>query len=148
MLPELTRVDRFILVAAVVAAPLFWLMAFLYWQPPFDPGWPFDDLRRFLFLVVFVPAIEELCFRGVLQPYLLSKTTKTFCRQYISLANLLTSALFAAMHLLQHSLLWSIATFIPSLLFGWLRERTGRTWPAAAMHVYFNFGFFYFLDAL
>lgn len=148
---KMTRIDRGIIGAAILAAPAFWVLAYLYWQPPFDPAsfnpaWPLSDAKRFLFLVFIIPVIEELCFRGVIQPYLFRKTSKRYLYHQVSLANILTSTLFASLHLLKHSMVWSIATFIPSLMFGWLRERTGLTWPAVAMHVYYNFGYFYLLS--
>ena len=144
----MTRTDRGILGAAIIAAPVFWMFAYFYWQPPFDPAWPFSDPMRFLFLVFIIPVIEELCFRGVIQSYLLNKTSlRCFYRQ-LSLANILTSILFVSFHLIQHSLAWSMAVLAPSLFLGWLRERTGKTWPAVTMHIYFNLGYFYLLSSM
>lgn len=145
---KLTRFDRRIIGAAILAAPVFWGLAYAAWQPLFDPAWPIKEPGRFLFLVFLIPVVEELCFRGVIQPYLYRKTAQRYLCKQLSLANCLTSLLFAVLHLIQHPLAWSIATFVPSLLFGWLRERSGKTWPAAAMHIYFNCGYFYFLGGV
>ena len=150
---KLARIDHGIIGAAIAAAPVFWVVAYLYWQAPFDsapfnPMWPLSDPKRFLFLVFIIPVIEELCFRGVIQPYLLQKTSKRYLYHQVSLANLVTSTLFASLHLVKHPLAWSAATFLPSLIFGWLRERTGKTWPAVTMHVYYNFGYFYLLSGI
>ena len=145
---KLTRLDRCIIGAAICVAPIFWFVGFVLWQPDFDPARPLHDAPRFLGLVLFVPVIEELCFRGVLQPYLLRKTSGRMLAPQLSLANVFTSGIFAALHLIRQPLAWSAATFVPSLVFGWFRERTGKTWPAAAMHVYYNFGFFYLFSGL
>ncbi len=141
----MTRSDRGIIGAAIIAAPAFWIFAYIYWQPQFDPVWPLSDPRRFLFLVLLVPVIEELCFRGVIQAYLFRKTAQRYLYRQLSLANLLTSFLFVVLHLIQHSLAWSAAVLVPSLFLGWLRDRTGLTWPSVLMHIYFNFGLFYLL---
>jgi membrane protease YdiL (CAAX protease family) len=145
---KLTRIDLGIIGAAILAAPAFWVVTYFFMQPPFDPAWPLSDAKRFLFLVFIIPVTEELCFRGVIQPYLFRKTSKRYLYNQVSLANLATSALFVSLHLVQHPLAWSMAMFLPSLMFGWLRERTGLTWPAVTMHVYYNFGYFYFLNGL
>lgn len=146
----LNRIDRGIMSAAIVAAPIFIAIVYFAGQvtPPFDPAWPLSYPKHFLFLIFLVPIIEEFFFRGTLQPYLLQKLSKRYLSGHLSLANLITSVLFAALHLLQHSLLWSAATFFPSLIFGWLRERTGKTWPAIALHVYYNFSYFYLFNGL
>lgn len=76
--------------------------------------------------VVVVPALEELLFRGFLQPLL---------SRYLGAAGgvLLSSALFAALH--------GLDAFVPilalSLMLGWLRWRTGTltaSWIVHALH--------------
>jgi membrane protease YdiL (CAAX protease family) len=45
---------------------------------------------------------------------------------------------FAALHLWHHPPAIAAAVFPVSLVYGRAREPSGRTWPAAVLHVYFN----------
>jgi membrane protease YdiL (CAAX protease family) len=81
---------------------------------------------------------EEIVFRGGVLPFLLrwpGLRTKSFL---VSRANLVTSVLFAAFHLWRHPLALALGVFPVSLVLGIVREESGRTWPAALLHLYFN----------
>lgn len=86
------------------------------------------------------PLAEELVFRGVLQGQLLRATAARRLGP-LTLANLLTSAGFAALHLIGQPPGWALAVAVPSLLFGHLRDRFGSVLPAMVMHVYYNAAF-------
>ena len=103
-----------------IAAPAHWI------------GW--------LSLIVIQPAIEELVFRGVLQGQLLRLTGGRRLGP-LTVANLVTTIGFAAMHLIAQPPGWALAVAAPSLVFGHLRERFGSVWPAIAMHAFYNAGF-------
>lgn len=49
-----------------------------------------------------------------------------------------TALLFAATHVAVMPSAWRALTFLPALLFGWARERTGSVWTPAALHLAFN----------
>lgn len=91
-------------------------------------------------LVLVQPIAEELVFRGVLQGQLLRLSGG---RRFgaVTLANLLTTAGFVAVHLLAQPPVWALAVAVPSLVFGHLRERLGSVWPAVMMHTIYNAGF-------
>lgn len=107
-------------VGARMAAPAAWI------------GW--------LSLVLVQPVLEELVFRGVLQGRLLRLTDGRRLGP-VTLANLLATAGFVALHLTAQPPAWALAVAAPSLVFGHLRERFGSVFPAIAMHALYNAGF-------
>ena len=99
-------------------------------------------LTVFLGSVILYPVIEELAFRGFMQSWLLERPVwKTFVVPGISRANILTSFMFAALHLFNQPLLWAALIFAPSLVFGYLRERFDAVTPCIVVHVWYNLGF-------
>jgi len=92
-------------------------------------------------LAVLYPVLEEIVFRGGLQSALLEQTP--FKKKFfgISLANVVTSTAFAALHLVYQPLLWACAVFFPSLVFGWARERYDSIIPSILLHGFYNLGF-------
>lgn len=101
------------------------------------------DPLRGLALIVLASVAEEIVFRGALQPALAAwlerrATQDGRRRRLLTPGNVATSLLFAAFHLWGHPLAVAAAVFPVSLVFGRARELSGRTWPAAALHVYFN----------
>jgi membrane protease YdiL (CAAX protease family) len=95
-----------------------------------------------LSLVIWQPLVEELLFRGVIQGVLLGTKAGKASRWGISVANLTTSTLFVLVHLVNQPAAWALGVFVPSLLFGLFRDRTGSVWPPLAMHMLFNGAFF------
>ena len=135
----------------VLQDPLWWLVTaggssialLFWWLVPVDSagalprsGW------LWLGVIVWQPLIEELLFRGLIQGQLLHNTWGRKTSFGISAANLLTSLLFVALHLLHHVPLWAIAVLPPSLIFGWLRERHKNTWSPFVTHAVYNLAFF------
>lgn len=120
--------------------PLIWLAMIWVFEPhplPWHAIWSL----AFLSVALWQPLFEELLFRGVIQGYFLhSMEPKT--RVGLSLANLLTSLSFSLAHLASHSLSWSFLVFVPSLCFGFVRDRFGSVYPAIALHAFYNTGFF------
>jgi hypothetical protein len=87
-------------------------------------------------------ADRELLFRGVLQGRLTARPWGR--RQFggITLANLLVSLLFTALHFIGHPPLWAAGVLLPSLLYGYFRDRHYCVLPAIALHVFYNAGYF------
>ena len=56
----------------------------------------------------------------------------------VTLANVLVSVGFVALHLRAQPLAWAVA--VPSLVLGHLRERIGSVWPALLVHAIYNAG--------
>ena len=124
--------------ALLAAVPVLALLGF--WQ---TPNWGFPGTTVLLWGVLLYPILEELVFRGLIQGWLLKKIH--WALGPLSGANLLTSVLFAAAHLLHQSPLLAASIFIPSLVFGWLRERHGRLAGCMLVHGGYNAGFLWVL---
>lgn len=91
-----------------------------------------------LFLVLWSPLLEELLFRGVIQGQLARRAWARCKVSGISVANMATSAGFALAHLLHHPPPWAAATAVPSLVFGYFRERHRQVYPAMVLHAAYN----------
>lgn len=137
------RAERIFLLA-LLAGPLVWLALFLMGRPVLWPQLPLQNPGLFLLLVLVYPVLEECVFRGVIQGGL-GEVRGGYLRQSfggISLANLLTSVLFAAMHLISQPPLWAACVFFPSLIYGYFRDRDDHIMRSIILHVFYNVGFF------
>ena len=91
-------------------------------------------------VVLVYPVIEEIIFRGILKPWIAQRWKQTLFK--LSVANLITSGIFAQLHLAEHSALWAQAIFIPSLIFGYSLERYSRLLAPIILHGTYNGGYF------
>jgi membrane protease YdiL (CAAX protease family) len=128
--------------AALAAGPVAWIALALALNAQPNPAWILGDPVRALSLVVAWPLLEETLFRGGIQPALLR--TRSGAREAwgVTTANVATSALVALALLATQTPEWAAAAFVPSLVFGHFRERYGSIAPAAALHVFYNAGYF------
>jgi len=133
--------------AALAVAPVFWVGLYAFTHPVVNLSWPFQSPLRFALLAVFYPVLEEIIFRGWLQEELhkWALGSRIFAR--LSLANLLTSTVFSIAHVLYHSARWAAATFFPSLVFGYFKDKSRRLFPSIVLHVFYNAGYFWFFGA-
>lgn len=124
---------------AIVAGPIFVLLyTVMFRVHSFDiENIPFET-RSLFFLIVFYPVIEELAFRGVIQEYIATKTKEYPTYLYFSLANIITSLLFVAIHFVHHTPLWAMLVFIPSLIFGYFKEQYNHIGPSIFLHMFYN----------
>ena len=105
-------------------------------QTPFDKMLNGDPFSRFvitLFGITIGPIIEELIFRGFLQPVLIS-TTGVFP------GILLTALIFGGMHLSQNAGIWQSGVVITfaGFAFGLIRHLSGSTRASAITHIGYN----------
>jgi len=121
--------------------PITWLA--MIWFLAFQPlPWHVIQSAAFLSVALWQPLFEELLFRGVIQGQLLQTMWGRKTWIGLSLANLLTSLLFTLAHLASHSVSWSLLVFVPSLCFGFIRDRFGSVYPAIVLHAFYNAGYF------
>lgn len=126
---------------AVLAAGIFWAGLYFMTVPDPDWFWPFQAPAAFLYPALIYPLVEEMVFRGIIQEWLHQKIPASLFAG-ISSANVITSLLFTALHFINHSPLWAAAVFIPSLIFGYFKDRTGGLGAPIALHVFYNSGYF------
>jgi len=126
-------------VAALLVAPLFVLFHNTIFQhQTFNLDNLDFDAKSLFFLIVFYPVVEELAFRGVIQEFIASRTKQYPSFLHISVANILTSLLFVAMHFVHHTPLWAVLVFVPSLIFGYFKEQYGHIWASIFLHMFYN----------
>ncbi|CAA0116835.1 Uncharacterised protein [BD1-7 clade bacterium] len=118
--------------ALLIGAVMWWLM-------------PQEVAARTIFspwlllnMLLLFPLVEELLFRGVIQPQLLQRPLLALRYWGISRANLITSLLFVGLHFVNHSPLWAVAVILPSLTMGYMRERYQNLILPIFLHMYFN----------
>lgn len=128
---------------AVVAAPVVWLLGYVVFAPDPDLAWPLQRPSDVLYLGILYPCIEELLFRGLLQGWLLERVRFQRRWQGLTLANLCTSGIFTALHFLAHPPLAAAGVLVPSLIFGYFRDRHGNLLAPILLHVYYNLGYFW-----
>ncbi len=106
-------------------------------------GFTWAQWQPLLWFILLYPIIEEWLFRGILQRQLLKNYHTHRSILGFTLANGITSLLFAAAHLLNHSPHWALLVILPSLLFGWFRDRYGSIFPGVILHCSYNFSYFF-----
>ena len=127
---------------ALAAGPMAWTVLLFVMVPTDDWLWPLSQPWLFLMPVLVYPVLEEIVFRGVVQDWLASLSRRSW--GILSLANLLTSLCFAALHLIHQPPLWAALVFFPSLIFGYFRERHDTLGTPILLHVFYNFGVVWF----
>lgn len=121
---------------AVVVVLLGGLLQIPNTETPFDKLMddPASRIVIALFGVTLGPVVEELLFRGFLQPVLADSFG-------VFPGILATSALFGAMHLVQNANIWQSGVLITVVGFalGVIRHVTGSTRASTITHVAYNF---------
>ena len=125
------------LYCALIGAPIaLSILAALYpaWNQHIHPS------AALIFLMtVWQPLTEELLFRGIIQGQL--KSSVSYARNAmggITVANGFTSLLFMLAHLIHHPPEWAVAVIIPSLVFGYFRDRHEQIYPSILLHGAYN----------
>jgi len=115
-------------------------MGLVWFGLPRQAGLP--QWQTLLLIGLVAPILEEVVFRGGLQPLLAN--LKPLHRQFglgVSVSNVITSVIFALFHLINQPALWAMLVFIPSLAFGWLKDRHISVVPSIVLHAVYNLGF-------
>ena len=133
----MTRIFDWPLGAAFLAAPFYWWILALFVNTTPEPS---ADTKRLLLLVIVYPILEEIVFRGALQGWLRKKSWGLRHRLGVTNANILTSIVFAAFHLIRRPNIWSAGVILPGLVFGFFRDRYGNLYASVALHIFYNAG--------
>ena len=123
---------------ALAAAPVCWL---LMTKLGVARRTQTPAMSSVLLIIVISPVLEEIVFRGGLQDWLQQRRALQYRLGAISRANVLTSLLFAGMHFFRQAPLWAALTFLPSLVFGWAKERHKTLLSPILLHMSYNAGF-------
>jgi uncharacterized protein len=122
-------------IAILAGAFILWLIHDLL--PPFTHEIEFH-WRLWISLVIWQPVIEEILFRGIVQGQLRKTTWGQRAWLKVSAANVVTSIVFVFMHMINNPPLFSISVIVPSLLFGYFRDRCNSVYPSILLHSAFN----------
>ena len=142
VLRETLRAVGWALGVSLLIFPPFWLGFVTWWnvRAPFSPAPPpsFGDEVLGQLLVFALP--EEAFYRGYLQSTLDAawRPRWKILGAEVGPALFVTSALFAAGHFLTEMHPNRLAVFFPSLLFGWLRARSGGVGAPIVLHALCN----------
>ena len=146
MKPRFTLRQDPLFPVAILAAPVIWLLLYFIVRPPLDWLWPLHHPGRFLWPVLFFPVVEEILFRGLLQEFVRDYFSKAAFGP-ITVANLVTSLVFTALHFFYQPALWAALVIVPSLVFGLFKDRTGKLTAPIILHIFYNFGFLWVFSA-
>jgi len=131
---------------ALAAGPACWLVLYLLLQPDLQPAWPLRAPLAYLLPVLLYPVLEEFVFRGLIQELVHDHLSDRVFGP-LSAANLMTSVLFAGMHLFSQPPLWAALVFFPSLVFGFFKDRNQSLTVPILLHVFYNAGFVWLFAA-
>ena len=123
--------------AASMAAPLF-VAVLIQVSQPIGLIFTRSIIIPIILLVIIYPVLEEVVFRGLIQGLLLQHSIGIKQWRGISVANILSSLAFVLSHLIYHSLPWSLIIIIPSLIFGFFRERYQNITLGIILHCWYN----------
>ena len=140
VLVQLTK-DKIYLIV-ILLAPVFWFSMYYFGTSITGPDWLNKNIFLYLQLALLYPIVEELVFRGLLQEKLWQTPIRSLSFCYLSMPNIITSIVFTSFHFISHSPIWAMAVFIPSLVFGFFRDRYQHVLPAIILHVFYNGGYF------
>lgn len=126
-----------------MAGPVVWVL--LYWLDLPLRHSPLA-INAILLLVIAYPILEEIVFRGAIQSTLLQHSALRKSVAGISIACVLASVLFAAAHLFRQPAGWAALVFLPSVVFGWARERHKTLYSPILLHISYNAGFIGFFQ--
>lgn len=137
------RALGFALICAAVVFLPFAIGFFFWFKPKGAYHFPFDALsfaRELALQIALVAFPEEAFYRGYLQTSLAKGETRRV-RVFgadLGVSLLITSTLFAIGHFATIPAPARLAVFFPSLLFGWLRVRTGGIGAPLLLHALCN----------
>lgn len=107
------------------------------WVKPYPADFEIS-LVPLLSLIIWQPFIEEVLFRGIIQGQFGKREWGKHSWLGFSNANLVTSILFAAIHVVHDSPLFALSVLAPSLVFGYFRDYCNSVYPSILIHCCYN----------
>ena len=118
---------------SIVIGSVFWQLLPCY----LASTWDISAIVLINMLFIY-PVIEEWVFRGTIQEGLLKKQPLRKAYYGVSNANLITSCVFTGFHMIHQPLLFAVLVFIPSVVFGFFKERYSALLVPIGLHILFN----------
>jgi membrane protease YdiL (CAAX protease family) len=124
------------LATAALVLPLFAVGSWAIYRISPAPAIDWNFLQRAATQVLVIAYPEEIFFRGYMQTRLNDRFAKgvPILGTPLTASVVITSALFALGHFVIHPHPSRLAVFFPSLVFGWLRERSGSVVAPGLFH--------------
>jgi len=107
------------------------------WVQPYPPDVQYS-WAQLLSFIIWQPLVEEVLFRGIIQGQLARREWGRCSWMGISSANIVTSILFTAIHLINSSPLFALSVIAPSLVFGYFRDYCNSVYPSIIIHAAYN----------
>lgn len=137
------------LLASLLLVPYF--IVFVLWFGMPDMGFlkgggALEWIKMALYQAFYIALPEEFFFRGYLQ----TRLNQILGKPHLILGVetgwglLLTALVFMLFHLVLGLNLWNIGIFVPALIFGWLRDKTGSITAPTVFHALCNIMLFTF----
>ena len=124
-----------------VAAIVFWIVLYFISPPEDSRNWLLAAPVWYLKLALLYPFLEELVFRGLVQSQVFRFLRKNKLGLF-TLSNVLASLVFCGFHMFTHNPVWVGLLIIPSLYFGFLKDKYHSLKQPVLMHAFFNAGYF------
>jgi membrane protease YdiL (CAAX protease family) len=142
MLRETSSALGLALLVGAVLLPPFWLGYVFWWSPQqsFEPTLHPGLLEEIMGQLVVIALPEEMFYRGYLQTALdrALPPRRRVLGADLGWGVLISSAIFAAGHLATQLDPARLSVFFPSLVFGWLRARSGGIGASVFFHALCN----------
>lgn len=131
-------------IVAVLAGPVFVLILLSVGaESTFRITWDQKLVLWYIQVALLYPVLEEIVFRGMIQGYLWKTRFGYNFPGNISMPNIITSILFTALHFIFHAPVWAMMVFIPSIIFGFFRDRFSLLIPAILLHIIYNASYYF-----
>ena len=135
---------RHLLLLSVIAGPIVWAVPFMFGGQLPQTFSVISFIKLHVWALFVYPVLEEIVFRGWIQGALKRKWRFVWHPPIYSTANLVTSVLFATLHIFTRSFTVGLMVFLPSLLLGMMRDAKLPLVGLIFIHIYWNLGILIF----
>ena len=130
-----------LIISGFIFAPIFWLVLYFVSPPADDRTWLLFAPIWYFKLVFIFPILEEMVFRGLVQTTIFGFLRKIKLGP-LTLSNIIASFAYFSFNAMNNVPMWLGMILIPSLFFGYLKDKYHTLKQPILMHAYFNAGFF------